>query len=167
MKVAEPQRSSSAGSRNIAARRLVCGIALAVCQLTTTACYAFIPTTSTVLPETTPVTVRLSAAGSVALQQSLGQNVNEVEGAVLRSGPDSLVVAVEKMYTSTRQSFESSGTTTSLPRSYIEEVKVRTFSRKRTVFTILGALALGIGGAASVAGGGGNAPPDGGGTTPP
>ncbi|MCC7051687.1 MAG: hypothetical protein IT355_00380 [Gemmatimonadaceae bacterium] len=163
----EPHRSSSAGPRNIAARRLACGALLAVGQLATTACYAFVPTTNTALPEATPVTVRLTAAGSVALQSALGQNVNEVEGAVLRSSPDSLVVSVAKMYTTTRQQFESSGTTTSIPRGMIEEVQVRTFSRKRTVLTALGALALGIGGAASVAAGGGNAPPPGGGTTPP
>ena len=163
----EPHRSTSAGPRAFAVRRLVCGVVLAVGQLSTTACYAFIPTTNSALPEATPVTVRLTAGGSVALQSMLGQNVNEVEGAVLRSTADSLTVAVEKMYTSTRQSFASSGTTTSIPRGYIETVQVRTFSRKRTVLMILGALALAIGGAASVGAGGGNAEPGGGGTIPP
>ena len=167
MIVQEPYRSTSAGPRAIAVRRLACGVVLAVGQFTTTACYAFIPTTNTALSEATPVTVRLTAGGSVALQQALGQNVNEVEGTVLRSTADSLTLAVQKMYTSTRQSFESSGTTTSIARGYIDAVQVRTFSRKRTVLTILGGLAIAIGGAAGVSAGGGNSAPTQGGTTPP
>lgn len=163
----EPHRSSSAGPRAIAGRRLACGVLLAVGQLATTACYAFVPTTSTALPEATPVTVRLTAAGSVALQPALGQNVSEIEGAVVKSTADSLTLAVSKMYTSTRQSFESSGTTQSFARGVIEQVEVRTFSKKRTVLMILGGVALGIGATAGVKSAGGNNPPDGPGTTPP
>jgi hypothetical protein len=113
-------------------------------------CYAFIPSTSTALPEQTQVTVRLTLGGTVALQPTLGQGVNELDGTVVRSTADSLVLAVQKMYTMARQTFESTGTTTAIPRPYIESVKVRTFSRKRTVFTVLGALALAIAAAAGV-----------------
>ncbi|MES3033320.1 MAG: hypothetical protein V4813_04920 [Gemmatimonadota bacterium] len=128
-------------------------------------CYAFIPTTSTTIPETTPVTVSLTLGGTVALQQVLGQNVNEVEGTVLRSTPDSLVVAVENTYTTTRQKFASSGTTASIPRPYIDQVKVRTFSRKRTVLMVVGGIAVGAGAAAAVGAGGGSG--NGGGGQPP
>ena len=112
-------------------------------------CYAFIPTTSPTLAEQTPVTVRLTLGGTVALQPVLGQGVNELEGTVVRATADSLVLSVQNMYTMSRQTFESSGTTSAIPRSYIESVKVRTFSRKRTVFTVLGALALAIAAAAA------------------
>ena len=128
-------------------------------------CYAFIPTTNTALPEQTQVTVRLTLGGTVALQPTLGQGVNELDGTVVHSTPDSLVLAVQTMYTMARQTFESSGTTAAIPRPYIESVKVRTFSRKRTVFTVLGALALAIataaGAKALVSGdpGGGVTPP--------
>jgi hypothetical protein len=131
-----------------------------------TACYAFVPTTNAVLPAATPVTVTLTLGGTVALQSTLGQGVNELEGTIVRSTSDSLVLAVDKMYTVTRQSFASSGTTAAIPRPYINEVKVRTFSRKRTVFTALGALAVAI--AAARAAGLGSASGDpGGGVIPP
>ena len=123
------------------------------------ACYAFIPTTSTTLAVTTPVTVKLTLAGTVALQPVLGQGVNELEGTVLRSSSDTLVVAIEKMYTLGRQAFGSSGTTAALPRPYIEQVQVRTFSRKRTTFAIIGGVVVAIGAAASIAAGGGSASP--------
>ncbi|HYW49651.1 MAG TPA: hypothetical protein VE861_03545 [Gemmatimonadaceae bacterium] len=149
---------TGAGPRNIAARRLV-GAALAcIGMVTTTGCYAFIPTTSTTLAEATPVTVKLTAGGSVALQQVLGNAVNEVEGSVLRSSADSLVVAVQNTYTTARQKFATSGTTAAIPRAYIQEVQVRTFSRKRTTLMIIGGVAVAAGAAAvaTSSGSGGN-----------
>ena len=119
-------------------------------MLSMNGCYAFIPTTSAALPELTPVTVHLTQTGTLALKESLGDGVNEVEGSVVRSSSDSLVIAVDKMYTMSRQSFASTGTNTAIPRPYISDVKVRTFSRKRTVFTVLGILAAAIAAAAAV-----------------
>ncbi len=159
-------RSIDAGPRSIAARRSV-GVALAFTSLLSmNGCYAFIPTTSTTLAERTPVTVHLTLAGTVALQPALGAGVNELDGTVLRSSADSLVIAVEDMYTVGRQKFESSGTTAAIPRPYIEDVKVRTFSRKRTVLTIIGALVLAIVGAAGVSAASASGDP-GGGVIPP
>ena len=142
-------RSIDAGPRSIAARRSI-GVALSTIALVSmNACYAFVPTTTTALPERTPVTVRLTLGGTIALQPTLGQGVNELDGTVRRSTADSLVMAVEDMYTTSRQKFESSGTTAAIPRPYIEDVKVRTFSRKRTTLTLIAALVVAIVGAAS------------------
>jgi hypothetical protein len=163
----ERQRSVNAGPRNIAARRLIGGAMTVAVVSLLSGCYAFIPTTSTTLAAATPVTVKLSAAGSVAMAQALGNAVDEIEGAVLRSSADSLVVAVENTYTTNRQKFSTTGTTAAIPRPYIEQVEVRTFSRKRTVLMIIGGVVLGAAAGASVAAGGGNSPPGNGGTTPP
>lgn len=160
------QRSTHAGPRNIAARRVI-GVALSLaCLVSMNGCYAFIPTTTAALPETTPVSVRLTLGGTVAMKETLGDGVNELDGTVLRSSTDSLVLAVDKMYTLAHQAFASSGTTAAIPRPYISDVKVRTFSRKRTVLTLLGALAAAIAAAAAVSavssgdpGGGGTIPP--------
>ena len=133
-------------------------------MLTLSSCYAFIPTTNTALPAVTPVTVRLTDAGTLALVQVLGNAVTEVEGTVLRSSADSLVIAVENMYTSSRQKFSSSGTTAAIPRPYINEVTVRTFSRKRTTLMVLGGIAAAAAAGATVSQGGGNAPGGTGGT---
>jgi hypothetical protein len=132
-------------------------VALALINLVSmNACYAFVPTTSSTLAETTPVTVRLTLQGTVALQPVLGQGVNELEGTVLRSSNDSLVVAIDKMYTLGRQAFGSSGTTAALARPYIEEVQVRTFSGKRTTLMVVGAIAVAAVAAASIKAGGGS-----------
>lgn len=166
MIVPERPRSVNAEPRIIAARRLIAGTLVFAGMLGLTGCYAFIPTTDTALPAVTPVTIRLTEGGSVALQQVLGKGVNEVEGTVIRSSADSLVVAVEHMYTSGRQKFSSSGTTAAIPRPYIDQVQVRTFSRKRTTLMVLGGIAAAAVAGATVSQGGGNAPGSGGGTTP-
>lgn len=137
----ERLRSVNAGPRNIAARRLIGGATVFVAAMSLTGCYAFIPTTSATLPERTPVTVELTMGGTVALADVVGQNVNEVDGTIVRASADTLVVAVEHTYTTQRQKFSSSGTQVSLPRSYIQVVKVRTFSRKRTVLLVAGSIA--------------------------
>ncbi len=157
----ERSRSINAGPRNIAARRLV-GMAIAFGVATSmSACYAFIPNTSAVLPEATPVTVSLTLAGTVALGSTIGQGVNEIEGTVVRSSTDTVVVAVENTYTTTRQKFSSNGTTAFIPRPFIQDVKVRTFSRKRTILTIAGGVGLAVLGAAAVNAGGGSSSGDG------
>lgn len=150
MIIQERHRSVNAGPRNIAARRLIGVAVTVVAMFAMTGCYAFTPSTNPLLPERTPVTVKLTLGGTVALEQTLGKGVNEVEGTVLRSTADTLVMAVENTYTTTRQKFVSSGTTTSIPRPYIEQVEVRTFSRKRTVLTVIGSVALGVLAAAAV-----------------
>jgi hypothetical protein len=160
-------RSVNAGPQRIAARRLIGALMAFVGTLATTGCYAFIPTTSTSLAETTPVTVSLTTAGSVALQSTLGAGVNEVEGTVVRSTSDSLVVAVENMYTTGRQKFASSGSTTSLPRGYINDVKVRTFSRKRTVLMVVGGVTVAALAGAAAGGGVFSGGDNGGGGNPP
>lgn len=137
----ERLRSVNAGPRNIAARRLIGGASVFAAAMSLTGCYAFIPTTSATLPTRTPVTVELTMGGTVALADVVGQSVNEVEGTVVRSSADSLVVAVENTYTTQRQKFSSSGTEVSLPRAYVQVVKVRTFSRKRTVLLVAGSIA--------------------------
>ncbi len=159
--------SINAGPRNIAVRRLI-ALATALSIVTTmSGCYAFIPNTDPSLAAATPITVSLTLGGTVALQESLGQGVNEIEGTVLRSSADSLVVAVDNTYTTTRQKFSSSGTTASIPRPYINQVKVRTFSKRRTLFMIFGGAVVGAAAGATVVAGGGNSPPVGPGPIPP
>jgi hypothetical protein len=140
----QTHRSLNAGPRSIAARRLI-GVASRLSLLVAaTGCYSFIPTTTTALPELTPVSVSLTLGGTVAMKEALGDGVNEVDGTVVRSNSDSLVVAVEKMYTVSRQAFASSGTTTAIPRPYISVIKVRTFSRKRSVLMVVGSVAAAV-----------------------
>jgi hypothetical protein len=151
-------RGTRAGLRSLAARRVLCaGLSLSMVT-SLSACYAYIPTREVTLAEQTPVTVRLTLGGTVALQSTLGGGVTELDGTVQRSTADSLILSVEKMYTSGRQEFGSTGTTAALPRGYVDQVLVRTFSRKRTGLTLLGGLALAIAAGSAVNAGGGSAP---------
>ena len=159
-----PPGSVNAGSRSIAARRLIGGALLGIGLLATPGCYAFIPTNSDVVPAATPVTVSLTEDGSTALRTVLGQGVAEVEGSIVRTTADSVVLSVENTYTRSRQKFASTGTTATIPRPFIEQIKVRTFSRKRTVLAVIGGVALAVvAGASAKAGGvfgdGGGTPP--------
>jgi hypothetical protein len=161
----EQVRSVNAGPR-IAARRLVAAAMIIVSSGMMTGCYAFIPTTTAALAPATPVSVRLTEAGSAALRQSLGAGVNEVDGTIRFSSADSVVVDVENMYAIGRQKFASSGTSATIPRGYIDELKVRTFSRRRTILMIAGGVATGALAAASVSAGGASSSGGGGGGNP-
>lgn len=163
MITSERTRSVSAGPQKIAARRLIATGLFCANMVSLTGCYAFIPTTSNTLAEATPVTVKLTEDGTVALRETLGRGVEEIEGTVLRASADSIVITVAKMYTTGRQEFASSGNVAALARKHVETVAVRTFSRKRSILMIAGAVLLGAAGAASVGLGGASGGSGGGG----
>jgi hypothetical protein len=159
---------SSRMIRTSGLERVLARVALTlVAAAMTTGCYSFIPTTNSALAAATPVTIRLTDAGSIALRQSLGAGISEVEGTIRVSAPDSVVIDVENMYTSGHQKFASSGTSATIPRGYIDEVQVRTFSRRRTILMIAGGIATGVIAAVSVNAGGANSSGGGGGGPPP
>jgi hypothetical protein len=152
------QMQSSRMIRTSRVNRLSTRLALTlVASAITTGCYSFIPTANTGLASATPVTIRLTDAGSIAMRQSLGAGISDVEGTIRVSSPDSVVIDVENMYTSGHQKFASSGTSATIPRGYIDEVQVRAFSRRRTILMIAGGIATGVVAAVSVKAGGASA----------
>ena len=161
-------RSVNAGPRNIAARRLIAGSLAVISTTTMTACYSYVPAgTQAAVPANAPVEVVLTAGGTSAMESSLGAGVRDLRGTVIRAGADSVVMNVEQMWTVTRQTFPSSGSTVAIPRPYIQRVSVREFSRKRTVIAVLGAIGTGILTAIGVNAAGGSQPDGNGGVTPP
>jgi hypothetical protein len=96
------------------------------------------------LGEATPVTVVLTSEGSVALLDIVGEGVQAVEGKVVRSTADSVVVAVESMRASRRRNFASTGSTVSLPRLYIKQVNVRRPAPLRSALFIVGAATVAV-----------------------
>ncbi|WP_411280488.1 hypothetical protein [Gemmatimonas sp.] len=120
-------------------------------------CYAYQPS-SEVLPAAPSANVRvtLNPAGSAFVRQSLGNDVRDIEGVVLRRTADSLVLAVERTYTSANERYQSSGDTVTVAVSGTERVDVRKISRSRSLLFGLGivaAVALALVGIASSVGG--------------
>jgi hypothetical protein len=85
------------------------------------------------------VTVVLTSEGSAALLDIVGDGVREVEGKVIRSTADSVVVAVENMLASRRRNFASTGSIVALPRVYIKRVNVRRPAPLRSALFVVGA----------------------------
>ncbi len=109
-------------------------------------CYTLVPVTpSTPVLDTRTVRVSLTAAGTVSLRSTLGDDVREVEGVVVRSNADSLVLLVAETLTGTNQRFVSRGDTVSVARPLIESLKVQQYSRKRSVGLGLAIVSLVIG----------------------
>lgn len=136
MIVVPDHRSTLAGSQHAAARRWVRALAPVVSLVLMTGCYAYVPATRTSLAPASNVEVRLTTAGTTAMEATLGAGVQELRGTVLAVTADSLVLEVEKMYTGARQEFASSGGRVAIPGSYIDRTQLRQFSRKRTIVTI-------------------------------
>ncbi len=99
-----------------------------------TGCYALVPVTpATPVPERGTVRLVLTTVGTATLRTTLGEDVREVEGVVVRSRADSLVLLVAETLTGTNQRFVSSGDTVAVARPLIESLKVQQYSRRRSV----------------------------------
>jgi hypothetical protein len=135
----------------------------------TTGCYTTRPVMG--LPDPgTPVVAALNDRGRVAMADSLGQNVERVEGtAVARQGDSSIVLAVNRVRFISGEETRWAGEQLSFRVSSLRGFEERRFSRARTgvlVGLTVGALAALIVTRQLVSGGSG-IDRDGGGTQPP
>ena len=130
-------------------------------------CYRYVPVAAATTPPLGESTILLTAAGSQAVQQKLGENVRSLDGPILRVTADSIEMTVTDVFTITRERFPQNGVPVTVARTNIEQVQTKTFSKKRT-WTLVGvvaavlAVALGAATAASASssgdGGGGIQP---------
>ena len=104
-----------------------------------TGCYTYVPVTTQATRDVSgAVRVLLTPAGAEALRQTLGANVREVEGILTRSSADTLILAVQRTTTNTREQFASTGDTVAVQRRFVESVAVQQYSRKRSVGLVVG-----------------------------
>jgi hypothetical protein len=106
-------------------------------------CYTYTPVAGRGTPNTgTPVAntaitgdgrVVLTDAGTAALQSTLGPNIREIDGTILRITADSIVMTVAQTTAISRERFTSTGVTVAIARPLVETVSVRTISRKRSL----------------------------------
>ena len=144
------------------------GLALALLLgfLATSACYRYAPLLGEPPAPGAEVRVRLSGGAASELSDRVGQPVRSLEGAVLASSPDSLVLDVGwgALYAGTM--FEGRRDTLTFRSDQVLEVDERAFSAVRTtgVAVALAAVILAI--FRTMAGGGGGSGGDGTGGTP-
>ncbi len=155
MSVIPPRMSQQ---RNDRSRRIVAGRFASAPILLLTAwslvgCYAYVPVApSQPAASDGSVRVTLTTTGAEYFKGSLGNNVRQIEGTVTRATPDTVVIAVERMFTSTRESFTSQGDTVAVPRQLTEELSLKQYSRKRSVLiavAIVGSLVIALAGLAN------------------
>ncbi len=134
-------------------------------------CYAYVPVARPAPPRAGErVRVALTLAGTTELARFLGPRVAVAEGDLTRIRDDSsLVVGVDfvQHLDGTRQPWTGEGMVT-IPSSYVEQVRQRTFQRRQTVVATVAAsvavvgaaiAAFRVAGAGSGPGGGGPPPP--------
>lgn len=119
-------------------RTFVYRIAFPVALLHLSGCYAFAPVA---VPdrelEGEKVRVHLSDAGLSEVTPRLGPGVLTVEGDVLGTRADSLIVAVTTVRTRTRGDLFWNGETVPFSRPAIEQLEARRLSRWRTAGAVI------------------------------
>ena len=161
--------TASATARTATTARLVRAGTLAGALGLSTGCYTTRPILG--IPDAgTPVVVALNDRGRVAMADSLGQNVDRVEGtAVTRQGDSSVVLAISRVRFISGDESRWGGEQLTFRMSSLRGFEERRFSRARTgalVGLTVGALVAFIVTRQLVSGGSGG-DRDGGGTTPP
>lgn len=106
-------------------------------------CYSYVPVAGPVTPSTGESAVVLTPAGTVALQQQLGNGVRELNGTIVRVTTDSLEMLVTQTTTLTRERFTQNAMRVAIARPLVQEVQAKTLSRKRT-WAMLGGMLLAI-----------------------
>jgi hypothetical protein len=131
-------RSTHLAGQNDRPRSSVAGRFTAVPVLALTAwslmgCYTYVPVAGRGEPVTGDGRVVLTDAGSAAMAGPLGPNVREIDGIILRATADSVVMTVAQTTTTSRERFTSTGVTVAIARPLVQDIRARTFSRKRSL----------------------------------
>lgn len=111
-------------------------------------CYRYVPVAKDATPSIGEGTVVLTAAGTTALAQQLGENVREIDGTILRVTADSLEVLVTQTTTTSRERFTQTAKSVSIARPLVEQVSEKQFSKRKTwtlVGLVVGVIAIALG----------------------
>jgi hypothetical protein len=129
-------------------------------------CYHYVPAEGMTYPQGTPVRAQLARLAAFELAQVTVNNVEQVEGEVVRSENGELVLSATWLETPTGSGFPGNGWTLRIPEREVARLQVRRLSWWRTgallggiaLGTWLGFDALGFGTSGSGGGGGGGGP---------
>jgi hypothetical protein len=118
--------------------------ALAAVAVVMTGCYTYTPVGDALRPVAgTTVQATLTDRGRVALEQSLGPEVWQVEGMVRTVSDSTVEMSVHKTVTISRASTRWTGEPVTLRREHYQSMRERQLSRGRT-FMLAGSLSAGV-----------------------
>jgi hypothetical protein len=131
-----------------------------------TGCYHYVPLAPTSAPQGTPVRARLATMSEFELAQFTVNNIDQVEGEMVRLDTDSLVLSATWLQAVTGNGYAGNGWTIRIPEANLAGFEQKRLSWWRTgvvvggiaVGTWLGFEALGLS-PSSGSGGGGTPPP--------
>jgi len=109
-------------------------------------CYQYVPANRAGLAAATPVSIDLSARGTVNVANKIGNNVMTLEGNVTEASPSSVTISLQ----SVRRRGETAkstwnGESITLASEDIDEVKTRRISRSRTTVASAALAAASVG----------------------
>lgn len=125
-------------------------------------CYHFVPTTTLAHPQGTPVRVHLNTLSAFEVAQFTVNNVNRVDGEMIRADAGELFLSATWLEAATGGGFAGNGWTVQIPETDLARTELKQFSWWRTgvvvggliVGTWLGFDALGVGPFGGNSGGG-------------
>lgn len=124
-------------------RRLWAAAALAAAPLAAAGCYRYVPAGPA--PEAgTEVRATLAPPQTLRLAALEARDVAVVEGAVVRTGADTVWLSALRLTTGYGEAFLPSGETVALPRPALLELRERRVDAQRSGLAVAAALALAV-----------------------
>ena len=125
-------------------------------------CYHYVPTVATAAPQGTPVRAHLNSIAAFELAQVTINNVDRVEGEMVRVDAGDLILSATWLQAITGNGYPGNGWTVRIPENNVSAVEERRLSWWRTGIVIAGAVvgtwlgfeALGVGPTSGTGGGG-------------
>jgi hypothetical protein len=106
-----------------------------------TGCYHYVPTTTLAHPQGTPVRTHLNTLSAFELAQVTVNNVDQVEGEVVRLDAGDLVLSATWLQAVTGNGYAGNGWTVRIPESTVTSVELKRFSWWRTGVVVAGLVA--------------------------
>lgn len=145
----ELTRGATAAARRLAPLAPLAGLALLG------GCYTFAAAAPGAVPPGARVRVALTEPGASALAPAVGASVTGVEGSLLRTGGDTVVVRADRLFTTAGVDVQWAGGALNIPGPWRRGVDRRRLAAGRTAALVAGGVALSAGLIAIVRSGGG------------
>ena len=108
--------------------------------LVTASCYVYRPVTGTVPATADRMRFTLNDAGTAGLASQLGPSTVELSGRLVADAGDAYLVSVASTVARNGVEADWRGEQVAVPRTFVDRVDQRRFSRTRTVLMVVGAI---------------------------
>src|SRR5688572_25954638 len=122
--------------RNMRWILVLCGLAAAV------GCYHYVPAVATAAPQGTQLRAQLNTMAAFELSQITVNNIDRVEGEMVRVDAGDLVLSATWLQAVTGNGYAGNGWTVRIPEGNVAGLQRRTFSWWRSA-VVIGAIAVG------------------------